>query len=706
MSITGDSPIHIHELITSSLPLSGNTAAIPLPHTEKPGYSPVYRNSFSPGELIKSVHPSLDTLRACFKYSVAMFGEKDCLGLRRKFTTTGGVTSFGDYEFESYDIIEERQLNFGSGIFFALENNPFRTEVHEDVIYGGKFVVGLFASNRPEWAITDLACTSFSLTNTALYPTLGQDSTQYILALTDCPIVVTLEDKLLFLIRLKEEFQLKNLIVLVCMDPLPKNSPIFAAALAAKISIMTFRQIEKLGKIYQRKEIPPSADTEYTILFTSGTTGARPKGVVLTQGNVVAGVAFCALVLHMPGNLTAYSFLPLAHIYERMNMLASFFVGANIGYPSVPVVSFLEDIKLLQPHSLQLVPRVLTKLEAAIRLQTVDNEEKPLLRAVFSAAISKKMKLQASADNQTGSHIVYDRVIGLLKSKLGLQRMIAVISGSAPISTDTIKFLKGALGVGLGQGYGLTESTGGVMTSGIYEAEPGSCGPIGIATEMRFKDVQELSYISTSENPIGELLLRGPQLFKEYYKNPEETSKAFDDEGWFRTGDIARLDPKTGQVFIVDRLKNFFKLSQGEYVTPEKIESLYMSTFALIQQIFVYGNSLHSYLVAIIGVEPVIVHAYLKSRFKKEGLTQDQIVEFFRNPTNKKILIQDMNASLKGSLQGFEKIHNVLVEFDPLVGDIVTPTMKIKRPLASKFFKERFDGLYNEGSLIQVELKL
>lgn len=701
-SIAQDAPQQVEEIVRSRIPLPEDLAgtAFAIPHSKEKGFSHVYRNSSAQDALISTPYPTLDTLRKLFQHSVLVHGDKDCLGARPKLADG----TYGPYVFQTYKTIESRQLNFGSGLYFILENNPFRTEVHQDVRYGGDFIVSLFSDNRPEWAIADLACSSFSLTNTALYTTLGPDTTKYILNLTSSPVVVCSKDKLEFLIGLKKEYpeELALLIALVSMDPLTHGEQkVFTSdAKDANILLFDMEQVEALGAVNKVLDIPPKADTVYTISFTSGTTGANPKGVVLTHRNAVSGVTFSISKADSVQKAKSYSFLPLAHIYERTNLLVSLFMGAAIGYPSVPVVGFLDDVKSLLPHVLALVPRVLTRLEAAIKAETVQNEEKPVIKSVFSWAINNKMDLQSSADNEKGNHFLYDRPIGLLRKKLGFSNLLFMATGSAPLSPETIKFLKAALGIGIAQGYGLTESFGGICSSLKYEANPGSCGSTSITTEMRLKDVPEMNYFSDDEIQHGELLLRGPQIFSHYYKNDEETEKAFED-GWFRTGDIARIERSTGKVFIIDRLKNFFKLSQGEYVTPEKIENTYLSRFPYILQVFVYGNSLQSYLVGIVGLDPDTLASYTKRKFGREMTPQDA-VEFFKKSEHKKALLLDMNASLLDSLLGFERMHNIYVDFDPLNAErnVVTPTMKIKRPIATNFFKETLDKLYEEGSLI------
>ncbi|EGW31527.1 uncharacterized protein SPAPADRAFT_62114 [Spathaspora passalidarum NRRL Y-27907] len=704
---------HIRRSIDKHLPMDREKTsdAIPIPNTKEPGFSSVYRNAYSPDNLIGVPYPSLDTLYNLFEYSVEVNGDKRAFGTRVK----NADGTFGEYVFEDYNTIHKRRNNFGSGIFFVLQNNPFRTDsdAHKKMDYNpsstDSFVLCIFSHNRAEWALTDLTCVAYSITNTALYDTLGPESSKYILELTESPIVVCSKEKLRGLIELKRDNpeQLANLITLVSMDPLtPHDEPLKDFARENRITLFDIKQVEQLGEINHLPTKPPKPETNFTISFTSGTSGAHPKGVVLTNANAVAGVTFMYATREFKKAPVFYSFLPLAHIYERATIQFALSAGAAIGFPQSPSpLTLLDDVKVLQPNFLALVPRVYTKLEAAIKSQTIHNDDKPMLKSIFTNAINRRLELQSQQDHIQPSHLIYDRVSTLLRKKIGFGNVESVATGSAPISPETIKFLKASLNIGMAQGYGLTESFAGCCVSSTFESNPGSCGAISVTTEIKLRDIPEMNYTADDEGgPRGELLLRGPQIFKEYFKNPEETAKAIDEDGWFHTGDIARINSNYGnRLYIIDRVKNFFKLAQGEYVTPERIENCYLSQFPYITQMFCHGDSLQTYLVAIVGLDPTTISKYIGHRFHDKIVNLEDVAEFFKNPKNKKILLQDMNAAVSKQLQGFEKIHNIDVSIEPLTLEkgVITPTMKIRRPIATNYFRETLDKLYEEGSIIR-----
>ncbi|KAG5421415.1 hypothetical protein I9W82_000505 [Candida metapsilosis] len=710
-----ESPEVIWNTVSNGYPIDINLIgkALPLPGTEEPGFSPIYRNAYSQKELITVPYPGITTLYETFELSVANNGNKPCAGHRVK--NTDGT--FGKYVWEDYKTIQKRRNNLGSGLFFVLQNNPYKTdsEAHQKLKYDplsdDSFAVTIFSHNRPEWLIADLTSIAYSMTSTALYDTLGPDTSKYILALTECPVVLCSKDKIETLVKLKEQNpeELSNLICLVSMDDLTtEDASLKNYCHDHKISLFDYNQVEKLGENNPLAPIPPKPDTSFTITFTSGTTGAYPKGVPLTHKNAVAALTFMFSVMTLPkSDPVMYSFLPLAHIFERSNLHFYTALGAAIGFPQGPSpITLLEDIKFLEPSFLTVVPRVLTKLEAGIKAQTINNDEKPILKSLFTKAINAKLTSQSDPANENTNppHLLYDRVLGLLRKKLGLKNLVSFVTGSAPISPETVKFLKASLNCGGGQGYGMSEMFCGIMTSSVYETDASSCGPVCITTEVKLRDLPAMGYTSADEGgPRGELLVRGPQIFPGYYKNPEETAKSFDEDGWFYTGDVARIDAKTGRTYIIDRVKNFFKLAQGEYVTPERIENTYLSSFPYIAQMFAHGDSLRTYLVGVVGLDPVGITSYIKNRHHETINDPADLVRFFQDPKRKRELLIDMNASVGNTLQGFEKLHNIEVDIEPLSVEknLVTPTMKIKRPICTKYFRETLDKLYEEGSLIK-----
>lgn len=695
--------------------------AVPL--LAEPGYSPVYRNR-SVGKIKKALMPGLETYSALWKNAVANFADEPALALRPYDYATRTLAP--EYVSMTFAEADAKQREFGAGVLQLLRNNQFKipgceahAKIDDHVAQAANrdnhnllFVLTLYLANREEWVIADLACVNYSITNTVLYDTLGPNASHHILKLTELPIVVTSLDHVRSVLALKREQpeDLATLIAVVSMDPLDAYGADDGRALVEEarklnVELYDFNQVIGVGRVFPHPDLPPSPETVYTISFTSGTTGAAPKGVVLSHEVAAAGITFIICQAPKTKNDTALSFLPLAHIFERQSIAFLLSCGGMAGFPQMngTPLHLVEDLKLLKPKHMANVPRVYTKFEAAIKNATL-NLDLALKRALFGKIVATKGERQAVADGADGSHWLYDRVfLPAVRKLLGFDNMGWLITGLAPVSPLTVKFFKAALAVGMCQGYGLTELFAGFAISQPWEQVPGLCGPPGVCSEVRVRALPELGYtLDDPKGVSGELEIRGYQIFSHYYKNKEETAKVLND-GWFATGDVARIDPVHGRLTIVDRVKNFFKLAHGEYVTPEKVENVYLSSNSLLTQCFVHGDSLRSHLVAVVGVDPERVVAFLESCgvSRDELVSPEKILEHANKPHHRTSLVKLLNSNIKG-LNGFELIQNLSVEFEPLRLDreVITPTIKIRRPIAAKFFALQIEDMYSEGPLI------
>jgi long-chain acyl-CoA synthetase len=236
--------------------------------------------------------------------------------------------------------------------------------------------------------------------------------------------------------------------------------------------------------------------------------------------------------------------------------------------PSTIYVSnlqLLDDIQKLQPTIITLVPRVLSKIASAIQAATVDA---PGFKGKLSRAALAAKYARMEGPSPTFHHPLWDRIWSRkIRQVLGGHVRI-LVSGSAPASRETLKFLRAALACDVIEGYGLTETFASALLCLPNDFTPGHCGPLVPTVEARLKDVPEMAYTSNDlPNPRGELLIRGHTVFKGYFKDEKKTVEAFDGD-WFRTGDICEID-SAGRVYIIDRVKNFFKVSLHSLYTHE-----------------------------------------------------------------------------------------------------------------------------------------
>lgn len=708
------------DLVCDSMPIAG---------TETPGFSPIYRNKCFPQGTKQALAEELNTYHKIISNSVEHYSDKPLFASRKYDIDTGKLDD--SYTRKTYGEVEQMKRAYGSGLLYLLKNNPFKQsekyEAHRKIdnhesSYQSydkdnySFIFTLYASNREEWVLSDMMTSSFSITNTSLYDTLGEESSKYILELTQSPVIATSKNHLAQLIHLKAAYpeELGALISIICFDSLnvtdnANDREMLHLCRSHNIALHDLNQVIEVGKMFPSEQLPPNPETLYTISFTSGTTGAKSKGVLLDHANVAGTMMFCVLNLPHTTDDRSFSFLPLAHIYERKLVAVTLALGNEIGFPRAngTPLTLVEDLKLYKPTRMANVPRIYTRFESLIKSATVESPS-AVRSKLFNHVINTKINRQSQHDGADGRHLLYDTVIlSKIRSLLGHDNMRYIIGGSAPIAASTIQFLKASLNVGFVLGYGLTESFAGVCFSRPYEKAPGSCGVAVVSTEMKIREVPEMGYrLDDPDGPRGELLLRGAQIFKGYLKNPEETAKVLDSDGWFSTGDIARFDKITGRVYIVDRLKSFFKLSQGEYISPEKIEANYLSNNPILTQCFSHGDFTQSYLVGVLGITPESLRKFLSDNqlFDEKqllSLDDNQLLHYANKPEARRCLLAYLNS--KATVQGFEKLHNIYVDYEPLSlgNNLLTPTLKIKRPLATKHFREQIDRMYEEGSLVK-----
>lgn len=715
------------DLIKNYLPLAGVHGARPVPGTAEPGYSALYRN-ICVGTLKKSLLPGQDTYHAMWTNAARHFATRPALAARPYDYKLG--TSAPEYVSQTFAETDTQKTQMGSGILHVLQHSPFRIpglEAHDKISthYADyrsfsstktSFILTLWSSNRPEWVVTDLACGAYSISNTVLYDTLGPSASEYILELVQSPILVCsyAHVKSALAMKRQDPERLKSLITIVSMDPLScmsdrEGAQLVEEARRLNIELFDLDQILGVGALFPQPEAPPHPDTVYTISFTSGTTGAVPKGVVLTQENAASGITFIQCMAPYVENDVEMAFLPLAHIFERQAIAFNLCRGGMSGFPQTngTPLTLLEDLRLLKPTHMANVPRVYTKLESAIKNAVASGLA--IKKTLLTKAISDKLA-RFTEDGATGKHLVHDALfISKIRKQMGFDNMVYCITGLAPISPLTIRFMKAALNMGFSQGFGLTELFAGLCFSNPHEKELSSCGSPGVCSEVRVRELPEMGYTLDNESgPMGELEIRGAQIFKYYLKNEEETAKVLHD-GWFSTGDVARIGRDTGRIYIVDRVKNFFKLAQGEYVTPEKIENTYLLANPILTQCFVHGELVHSHLVAVIGVDKERLVAFLKdecgARSLELALDKEILAEVNKRESRAKLL-RHVNGNVTG-LNGYEKIKNLYVEFEPLTleREVITPTVKLRRPIAAKFFKVQLDEMYDETDLLS-EAKL
>lgn len=615
---------------------------------------------------------------------------RDSLGYRRQLNENELERH---YTFFTYRQIHEWSQNLAQHIEL---NNFYAKDKYNDDDFR---LIGIFAKNCVEWTVADVACQLNSITSVTFYATLGDIAFEHICHETNVNTIFLSKDSINNFIKYKKEYELKTV----------KNVIVFD--LTMNIEKDECDRLENSGvKVYRFTDLtkPPqetkveltlsNPDTVFTICYTSGTTGL-PKGVMLTQRNFIAqiecipdsGLAFDRRTLH-------FSYLPLAHVMERLCINLMLVNGGRIGFISGDVKkTMLEDIGVLKPTFLVAVPRVLNTFRSLI----LDNFSK-LPAGCKKNLVEKALRVKRENLQANGSikHTLYDTLVfSKVREKFG-GKLEFFICGSAPLTKELADDIKVLFSVPIIEGYGMTECSGAGTVTHASDLANGCAGGVLSTVKVKLVDVPEMNYTSKSElngeaSPAGEICMKGPIVFKGYFKKPEETKKTLDSEGWLHSGDVGRIMPNNQGLKIVDRVKEIFKLSQGEYIAPSKLESIYMKS-KYVMQIMIYGNSTKNHIVAIIVPNRVNVELFLKSVGKfKEG---DNLEDYFED----KDLIEEVKNNLQAlarenNLTSLEKVNHLCLskrEFT-VEGGCLTPTMKLCRKVVEVQYKAEIDKLYS-----------
>ena len=527
---------------------------------------------------------------------------------------------------------------------------------------------------------------SQSLYTVSLYDTLGPSATEYIINHAAVPSVVTSLPHIPTLLKLKS--RLPSLKVIISLDPLEsgerdghsKLALLNAMAEDSGVRIYSIEQVEQIGASHGVPAYHPPAPTDLiTINYTSGTTGP-PKGVTLTHANAVAASS-CGLITVIQGsNETVISYLPLAHIYARMTEHGALWAGSSIGYFHGDILNLVDDMQALRPTAFTSVPRLYNRFGGAIRAATV---QQPGFKGALSRhVVSTKLAAMEPIDSPsaTVTHAFYDRIWGRkVAAALGLDRVKSMVSGSAPLDPTLHKFFRAVLGNHFVQGYGLTETYAQGLCQLKGDHSVGNCGAVAPTLEVCLLDVPDMEYYSTDKpQPRGELMIRGSSLFGGYYKNPEETAKAMLPDGWFCTGDIATVDAR-GRFQIIDRRKNVLKLAQGEYISPERLENIYLSHLSYLAMAYVHGDSMQTFLVSIFGVQPDMFAPMASKILGKtiEPTDTAAIRAACADPKVIKCVQSDLDrVGRKNKFAGYERVRKCQLMVDPfsIDNELLTPT--------------------------------
>ncbi|KAM3865013.1 long-chain-fatty-acid--CoA ligase 1a [Diretmus argenteus] len=613
-------------------------------------------------EPMKYFYDDAHTMYEVFLRGLRVSNDGPCLGSRKPNQP---------YEWQSYREVADRAECVGSAL------------LHRGHSHTGDKFIGIFAQNRPEWTISELACYTYSLVAVPLYDTLGTEAIGYIIDKAAISTVVCdVPDKAKLIMDCVSE-KVHTVKRIVLMEPF--DSDLVTRGQTCGIEILSLSELEAIGEANHQKPVPPTPEDLALICFTSGTTG-NPKGAMLTHGNVISNTAAFIRITQVHCMLTLHdihmSYLPLAHMFERVVEGVILIHGARIGYFQGDIRLLMDDLKALRPTVFPVVPRLLNRMFDKIFGQA----NTPLKRWLLDFATRRK-----EAELQSGvvrKDSMWDKLIfRKVQSSLG-GRVRLMITGAAPVSPTVLTFLRAALGCQFYEGYGQTECTAGCSMSMPGDWSAGHVGPPLPCNFVKLVDVTEMNYLAA--NGEGEVCVKGPNVFQGYLKDPEKTKEAIDQDGWLHTGDVGKWLPN-GTLKIIDRKKHIFKLAQGEYIAPEKIENIYNRSDP-VAQIFVHGDSLQACLVGIVVPDPDFLPGWAKKR-QLEG----SYSELCNNKDVKNAILEDiLRLGKEGGLKSFEQVKEIELhpEMFSIQNGLLTPTLKAKRAELRNHFREQIDALY------------
>jgi long-chain acyl-CoA synthetase len=570
----------------------------------------------------------------------------------------------GEWTPVSADVFGERTRGFALGLALLGVDREDR--------------VAILSENRPEWAMTDFAALSLGALSVPIYTSYLAPQVEYIL-----------RDSLAKVIVVSNAVELQKVMDVRARCPELRHVIVFDRVPWSTGKATPFEAVVQKGMAAIRAD--PGAFEERassvlpgdlaTMIYTSGTTG-EPKGAVLTHENIVSNVATCSALFDVDPGTTALSFLPLSHVFERMVDYLFFSRAASIAYAE-SIEKLSENFAEVRPHVFAAVPRVYEKMLS--RVQAAVEKAPALRRAIFSWGVRTGARRLALLDagREPGvllrlQYALADLLVfGKIKARLG-GRFRFAISGGAPLSRDVAAFFLGA-GVEVYEGYGLTETSPVLACNRPGESRLGTVGRAIPGVELRLAG-------------DGEVLAKGPNVMEGgYWRKPEETAQVFDEDGWFRTGDVGSFDAE-GYLTLTDRKKEILINAYGKNIAPAPIEAA-LKSVRYVSSAILIGDR-RKFLSALIvpnfeQLEKWAASSEVPFRTHADLVKNPKVVSLVRQAID----IVNGDEPHERQIRAFA----LLEEDFSIEGGELTPTMKIKRRVIDEKYKDVIEKMYADA---------
>jgi len=538
--------------------------------------------------------------------------------------------------------------------------------------------VSLISENRPEWVYADFAMQMLGIINVPLYPSLTSDSIEYILNDSESKAIIVSTGFQLNKVQkiMKNCKHLKHIIILNDHDDVDKTDNLY-----------TFKQIQDIGKNIEKNNpellkqnlAGIKEDDICTIIYTSGTTG-EPKGVILTHENIISNVNAVLEIIPITKEDVFLSFLPLCHIFERMGGYYTAFAAGCTVYYAESIEKVATNLLEARPTLMTSVPRLFERIQSRI-IKNVESQS-VTKQKIFYWALDIGKKYYAAKKNDSVPLVLLTKykiadklVFKKIRERTG-GRLRFFISGGAALTKELGEFFEAA-GIQIVEGYGLTESSPVITANRPDDYKFGTVGKPLPGVEVKIAS-------------DGEILARGPNIMKGYYKKKKETEETVIN-GWLHTGDIGTFDSE-GFLLITDRKKHLFKTSAGKYIAPTPIENIFLAS-KYIDQFVLIGDK-RMFLSALIVPDYEALKEYADAHripYKNESdLTNNEHIY--------KLIEEDM-AKLQKKLANYERVIKFALLDKPFTIETgeITPSLKIKRKVVEEKYNYLIEQMYFGG---------